>query len=102
MSSLTFYGPVAEGFRIFVPLEKGDHRGSEAIWQPPAAEGAGKLSQSFHSLAKGNKRNCNSLREYSPSLCSSPQSRLNVGRYAPLGRSLGPQYELAKAKGDQG
>ena len=52
MLSLALCGPVAEGF---VPLEKGDPRGSEATWRPPAAEGAGKLSQSFHSLAKGDK-----------------------------------------------
>jgi len=44
-----------KGFGNFVPLEKGDHRGSELTWRPPAAEGAGKLSQSFHSLAKWDK-----------------------------------------------
>ena len=40
MLSLALCGPVAEGFGVFVPLEKGDHRGSEASWRPPAAEGA--------------------------------------------------------------
>ena len=55
MLSLALCGPVAEGFGVFVPLEKGDPRGSEATWRPPAAEGAGKLSQNFHSLAKGDK-----------------------------------------------
>ena len=34
---------------------KGDHRGSDATLRLPAAEGAGKLSQNFHSLAKGDK-----------------------------------------------
>ena len=55
MLSLAFCGPVAEGLRVFVPLEKGYHRGSEAIWQPPAAEGAANLSQSFDSHAKEDK-----------------------------------------------
>ena len=40
---------------LFVPLTKGDHRGSQAFSAPPAAKNAGKLSQSFHSLAKGDK-----------------------------------------------
>lgn len=64
MLSLALCGPVAEGFGVFAPVEKGDHglrqiplekvnyRGSEATWLPPAAEGAVKLSQSFHSPAK--------------------------------------------------
>ena len=40
MLGLTLYKPVVEGFEFFVPLEKGDHRGAEAIWRPPAAEDA--------------------------------------------------------------
>ena len=57
-----------------VPLEKGDHRGSEAIWRPPAAEGAAKLSQSFDSLAKGDKG--------TPALskCTSPRPLVSATR----------------------
>ena len=58
MLSLALCGPLvteAEGFGVLSPLRRGDHRGSEATSRPPAAEGAGKLSQSFHSLAKGDK-----------------------------------------------
>ena len=40
---------------FFVPLTKGDHRGSQAFSTPPAAKYAAKLSQSFDSLAKGDK-----------------------------------------------
>ena len=67
MLGLTLYKPVVEGFEFFVPLEKGDNRGSEAIWRPPAAEDAGKLSQSFHSLAKGDKGTAPLFRCTSPS-----------------------------------
>ncbi len=45
----------AEGLAFFVPLTKGDHRGSRAFSAPPAARNAAKLSQSFDSLAKGDK-----------------------------------------------
>jgi hypothetical protein len=45
-----------EGLAGFVPLEKGDHRGSSELnSRPPAAKSAAKLSQSFDSLAKGDK-----------------------------------------------
>jgi len=42
-----------EGLALFVPLTKGDRRGSPH--SPPAAKNAAKLSQSFDSLAKGDK-----------------------------------------------
>jgi len=45
----------AEGLAFFVPLTKGDPRGSHAFSAPPAARNAAKLSQSFDSLAKGDK-----------------------------------------------
>ena len=47
------------GCSHYVPLKKlkkGDHRGSSAVnSRPPAAKSAGKFSQSFHSLVKGDK-----------------------------------------------
>ena len=47
------------GCSHYVPLKKlkkGDHRGSSAVnSRPPAAKNAGKFSQSFHSLVKGDK-----------------------------------------------
>ena len=44
------FGEVAEGFRVFVPLEKGDHRGSSVVKsRPPAAKKRGVP------LGKGDK-----------------------------------------------
>jgi len=40
---------------FFVPITKGDYRGSLAFSTPPAAKYAAKLSQSFDSLARGDK-----------------------------------------------
>jgi hypothetical protein len=40
---------------FFVPLTKADYSGSQAFSTPPAAKYAAKLSQSFDSLAKGDK-----------------------------------------------
>jgi hypothetical protein len=40
---------------FFVPLTKADYRWSQVFSIPPAAKYAAKLSQSFDSLAKGDK-----------------------------------------------
>jgi hypothetical protein len=40
MLSLALCGPVAEGFGVFVPLEKGDPRGSEATSGDPLPQKA--------------------------------------------------------------
>jgi hypothetical protein len=49
-----------EGLALFVPLTKGDRRGSPN--SPPAAKNPAKLSQSFDSLAKEDKAS-NTARE---------------------------------------
>jgi len=63
MLSLALCGPVAEGFGVFAPLEKGDHRGSEATWRPPAAEGAASP------LPRGTKELQSSLMNRIPTKC---------------------------------
>ena len=59
MLSMTLCGPVAEGFRVFVPLDKGTTGGLRRLATPcRRRRGVPR--------AKGDKRNCTSLQMYKP------------------------------------